>query len=430
MESTASPQHEHIARTAISLRALLDDRGIPPSVRAALAQDFAEIESILTKLERGEVHIAVFGRVSVGKSALLNALAGKAHFEVGVLHGTTQRSAQMTWREIADGPVHLIDTPGINELDGEGREKMAVAVAARADLILFVCDGDLTDTEFTALVQIASLQRPVLLVLNKSDRYNSDDLATLLDHLRTRVVALIPPQHVISASAAPRARTVIRIDQAGQETLSQEPQAVAVEQIREAIETILLREGKTLAALSAGLFAGDVSERLAEKIVQARAQVADKLIRGYCLAKGVAVGLNPVPITDLVAAAGLDLSLIVHLSHVYQMPMTRVEASSLIGTLVKQLTLLMGGIWGMHLLSSAMKSVSGGLSTALTAGAEGAMAWYATLVTGRAAQRYLQNGKSWGTLGPKRVLEEVLDSLDRDSVLRDAKAEILAKLRA
>jgi predicted GTPase len=67
-----------------ALRALLDDPDIPASVRGELGADFAQIESLLDKLKTGELHIAVFGRVSVGKSALGNALLGREAFTTGV----------------------------------------------------------------------------------------------------------------------------------------------------------------------------------------------------------------------------------------------------------------------------------------------------------------------------------------------------------
>jgi hypothetical protein len=47
---------------------------------------------------------------------------------------------------------------------------------------------------------------------------------------------------------------------------------------------------------------------------------------------------------------------------------------------------------------------------------------------GQVAGRYLAQGKSWGEGGPKRVVKQILDSLDRDTVLRDAKREIQARL--
>ena len=41
---------------------------------------------------------------------------------------------------------------------------------------------------------------------------------------------------------------------------------------------------------------------------------------------------------------------------------------------------------------------------------------------------YLAKAKSWGERGPKLVVKQILDSLDRDTVLRDAKREIQARL--
>ena len=55
-------------RVADSLRGLLDDPSIPPGVRAEMAADFQRIEQMLAKLERGELHVAVFGRVSAGNA--------------------------------------------------------------------------------------------------------------------------------------------------------------------------------------------------------------------------------------------------------------------------------------------------------------------------------------------------------------------------
>jgi hypothetical protein len=64
----------------------------------------------------------------------------------------------------------------------------------------------------------------------------------------------------------------------------------------------------------------------------------------------------------------------------------------------------------------------------LTAGAQGALAWYATTLIAKAAERYLAAGKSWGEHGPKRAVRDIVESLDRDSILRDARSEILARL--
>lgn len=417
-----------VALAASSLRSLLDDKDIPDAVRRAMAPEFQQLARALAKLENDELHIAAFGRVSVGKSALLNALLERREFNVGVLHGTTTQAKQHAWQRSSGGGIHVIDTPGIDELDGEQRERIAHTAAERVDLVLFVVEGDITDTELNALELLVRPERPIILVLNKVDRYSASDRQALLDKLRARVQGLVAAENVLATSADPRSRVVIRIDADGVEREFEQSVLPDVLELQQRIVTLLEQDGRTISALNAGLMASKMSDELGARIIEVRKEIAQSLLHTYCLTKGVAVGLNPVPVADLVAAAGLDVALVVHLSRIYGLPLTTAEAGALIGTICAQLALLMGAIWGVHVVASALKGLSVGLSTALTAGAQGALAYYATLITGKAAEKYLQNGKSWGEYGPKRAVTEILQSLDRDSILRAAKAEISAKL--
>jgi GTP-binding protein Era len=419
----------HLDRAADSLRALLADDSIPRDLRDALAADYAEVEAMLDRLEHGQVHLAVFGRVSVGKSALLNALLGETRFEVGVLHGTTTRPGRGEWREARTQGVHLIDTPGINELSGEEREKLAFEVAGRSDVVLFVVDGDMTSIETEALRVLASTQRPILLALNKADRYTPaqrEELrARLIEHARGSVRA----ENLVEVMALPAPERVLQVQADGSEREIVRERGPDVTALRARLLALLEAEGKTLAALNAVLFAGRLSDEVGHRLTALRRDLAERVTRTYCLAKGVAVALNPVPVADLLAAAALDVALVTHLSRIYGLPMTRSEAGKLLAAIAAQLAALMGAIWGVHLVASALKGASAGLSTLVTAGAQGALAWYATTLVARAAERYLAAGKSWGEQGPKRVVQEIVDSLDRDSILREARAEILARLK-
>lgn len=416
-------------RVADSLRRLLDDPTIPASVRSELASDFARIESMLDKLERGELHVAVFGRVSAGKSALGNALLGREAFAVGVLHGTTTDAEHAMLDEAQHDGLVLIDTPGINELDGEAREKLAFEVAEVSDLVIFVCDGDLTREELDALKTLAATQRPLLLALNKSDRYGRDELDNLLQHLRLRVAGLVRAEDVLAVAAHPVAQRMVEVDARGHEQVREQPRLPDVAALRERLLAIAAREGKTLSAINAGLYAGRLTDQVSARIAQTRQTVAAKLIRHYCLAKGVAVALNPIPVADLLAAAGLDAAMVVQLSRVYGLPLTRAESGRLVAVISAQLAALMGAIWGMQLVASALKGMSAGLSVVVTAAAQGALGWYATVLIGRAAERYLVGGKSWGEAGAKRAVADIVASLDRDSILREAREEILKRLK-
>jgi small GTP-binding protein len=418
------------ARVAESLRSLLDDPAIPASVRSELAADFQRIESMLRKLEHGQLHVAVFGRVSAGKSALGNALLGRDAFPVGVLHGTTTEAHEAMLDEAQHDGLVLIDTPGINELDGEARERLAFDVAEIADLVVFVCDGDLTRQELDALKTLAATQRPLLLVLNKADRYPADELDGLLRHLRQRAAGLVRADDVVAAAAMPPPQRVIDVDPRGRETAHETPRPADVAALRQRLLAIAAHEGKTLAAINAGAYAGRLTDQVSARIAQARQQVATRLIRHYCLAKGVAVALNPIPVADLLAAAGLDAAMVVQLSRVYGLPLTRSESGRLVAVISAQLAALMGAIWGMHLVASALKGMSAGLSVFVTAAAQGALGWYATVLIGRAAERYLVGGKSWGEAGAKRAVADIVASLDRDSILREARGEILKRLKS
>jgi len=426
---SAASGDAHSVQAAESLRTLLDDPHIPPAIRTNLAVDFARLDTLLKKLERGEVHLAVFGRVSVGKSALANALLGEDAFTVGVLHGTTTSATQRAWREVAGSGVHLIDTPGIDELDGEAREKLAFEVVGIVDLVVFVVDGDMTQRELDALKMLARTERPLVVALNKADRYGDDERERLLDRLREHVRGLVRAEDVVAVSARPAPVKRIRVDANGVEQAELVEEKPDIAALRDRLAAIIEREGRTLAALNAGLFAGRLSDQVSRRIADARRELAAKVIRQYCIAKGIAVALNPVPVADLLAAAALDAALVMHLGRVYGLPLTKSEAGSLIAVISAQLAALMGAIWGVHLVASALKGMSAGLSTVVTAGAQGALAWYATELVGRAAERYLVAGKSWGDKGPKRVVAEIVESLDRDSILREAREEILARLR-
>ena len=172
------PDHLGLARE--SLRELVHDTRLPAGVRDSLIHDYEAVQGMLDKIEHGHLHLSVFGRVSTGKSSLLNALIGEERFSVSPIHGETRYSSMQAWNEVDAGGVFLIDTPGLDEAGGEDREALAKEVAGRSDLVVFVLDGDITETELEALKAVLAQGRPVIVVLNKSDLYTSSEIDALL----------------------------------------------------------------------------------------------------------------------------------------------------------------------------------------------------------------------------------------------------------
>ncbi len=413
-----------------SLSQLLEDTRVPDSVRNVLSDEYKQLGKMLEKLEQGHLHIAVFGRVSVGKSSVLNALLGREAFSVSVLHGETKTEGIEEWHEVDAGGIYLIDTPGINEIDGEEREQLAHDVANRSDLLLFVVDSDLTEVELAALKTVADTQRPIILVVNKADQYNEDEILELRTIIRKRVKGIIASANIVFSAASPSRQTVIYVDDEGNEKETVRQRPVDILNLKSRLWEIIEAEGKTLSALNASLFAGNLSEQLGERILAARKELGEETIRMYCVGKGVAVALNPIPVADLLAAAAIDVSMVIHLSRIYGLPMSKSEAGELIKTIAAQMLILYATFWAIHLASSALKIGTVGFSTVVTGLAQGAVAWYSTLVVGRVAEDYLAKGKSWGDSGPKLIVQNILDSLDRDSVMSDAKDEITRYLKS
>src|SRR5262245_17358056 len=195
-----------------SVRRAIDQfRGCSPEERASLQDDLQQLHGMAEKLAAGKVEIVVFGEISTGKSALINALVGEAVAQVNVRGGWTKDVWHLKWNGagycvpgLANSEVVLIDTPGLNEVDGASRAEMAHEAAQRADIVLFVTDSDLNEVEYSAIVELAASHKPIILVLNKADLYSRAELAELLALFRgPRLAGIVDPNNILTAKADP-----------------------------------------------------------------------------------------------------------------------------------------------------------------------------------------------------------------------------------
>src|SRR5437588_861818 len=93
---------------------------------------------------------------------------------------------------------------------------------------------------------------------------------------------------------------------------------------------VLEREGKALVALNTLLLAGDLHEEIVAHKVRIRNDAANRMIWNFALAKGAAVALNPIPVADMAGGLAVDVGMIIALSKVYGIPLTRRTASGLV----------------------------------------------------------------------------------------------------
>jgi hypothetical protein len=443
------------AQTA--LQELIDRLDLTPQERRPLEAEIAQLETMLDNLERQVVQIAAFGMVGRGKSSLLNALLGEKVFDTGVLHGVTRTAAKATWKideqPIGDSKartvmvtlpgagnsqVELIDTPGLDEVDGEARALLAKDIAQQTDLILFAISGDMTKLEQAALSQLRDAGKPILLVFNKIDQYpQADRLAIYHKICDERVKELLTPNEIVMAAGSPLVTKAI-IHPDGRREVQRLPGKPQIEEMKLKILEILHREGKALVALNTMLYADNVNDRLLQRKLEIRELSANKLIWRGVMTKSIAISLNPVTMVDLFSGAVIDVTMILALSKLYGIEMTKAGAIALL----QKIALSMGGISASELMANlGLSSLKGllGLSTTVTGGitlgayvsvavTQAAVAGVSCYGIGQVTKVYLANGASWGSESPKAVVSRILESLDEASIINRIKGEIATKL--
>ena len=403
------------------------------------------------KLEESTIEIAAFGMVSRGKSSVLNALMGQDVFAVGATHGTTVQRAAQRWQHDAAGRPGLegarlivVDTPGIDEVGGEVREALARDVARHSDLLLFVVSGDMQRTEIEALTELREAQKPIILVFNQIDRYPEVDRDQIYAKIKDeRVKDLIRPDDVVMTAARPDAFKVKIQLPDGSSQIQWERPAPLIEPLKARILDVLEREGKALVALNTLLIAGDLHAEIIERKVRIRDDAANRLIWNFAMATGAAVALNPIPMVDIAGGLAIDVGMIVALSRVYGIPLTRRTAASLVRDMMLALGAMgAAGIVG-RLIYSGIKSslagvtvLSGGLAAPLTALgygvfglAQASVAASTSYVLGHGAKTYLRQGCQWGPRGIKTVIQQILADAKADSVVDRLKDDLKKRLK-
>lgn len=445
--SVSNLQETHLNRARACLRQALSGYGyLRKSVRTSSKPELASLvkpeldvlANTLTKLEANVIRIAAFGLVSRGKSAVLNSLLGEKILQTGPINGVTQWPRSVRWKPSDKVLVELIDTPGLDEIEGATRAQMAQEVAHQADLILFVVSGDITRIEYQALLELRQAQKPLILVFNKIDLYPDADRTTIYQNLQLlgagnpQAPPLLPDEVVmVAAEPAPIEVRVEWID--GSVTYEWEILPPQVEELQQIILHILNKEGRSLLALNALIQARNAEAAIASKTIDLRQREAEELIWRFTKYKAVAIGLNPIALVDILGGLIADLALIRALAQLYGLPMTSYEASRLLKTILFSTGGLLLGeigsifIFGLNKTSVALASGENFLNTTTYVGsviAQASIAGYGAYTVGKAAQIYLEKGCTWGQLGANTVIQEILSQVDRNTILYRLRQEL------
>jgi small GTP-binding protein len=445
--SNRNLQETHLNRARASLRQALSWYGYlrksgqlaaNPELAGLLKPEIEALNATLSKLDANIIRIAAFGLVSRGKSAVLNSLLGEKILQTGPLNGVTQWPRSVRWKPGDKVLVELIDTPGLDEIEGDSRAQMARDVARQADLILFVVSGDITRSEYQGLLELRQAQKPLILVFNKIDLYPDTDKNAIYQNLQQLGAGNLQnkpllPDEIVMISAEP-APMEVRVEYAdGTINYEWETPQPQVEELKQTILNILNREGRSLLALNALIQARESEQNIAQKTVDIREKEAEDIIWQFSKYKALAISLNPIAFLDIIGGLVTDLALIRALAKLYGLPMTSYEASKLLKTILFS----SGGLLLSEIGSSFILGL-GKSTAAITSGdnpfnittffgsaiAQGGIAGYGAYIVGESAKLYLEKGCTWGQLGANTVIQEILSQVDKNTILYRLQQEL------
>lgn len=221
------------------------------------------------RLYRQGLRTAIIGRPNVGKSSLLNGLLRTERAIVTPIAGTTRDTVEEV-ANVQGIPLHLIDTAGITPTE-DPVEQIGVqrsrAAAESADVVLLVFDGSepLTEQDLRVSAELRSMgfdfgpaddsnssnhKRPVIVVINKSDREQYIELAQVRD-LWTRS-AFVHTSTLTNEGLSQLEEAIADMALAGK-TLYSESVLVTSTRHQEALRRVVEHIHASLASLEQGL---------------------------------------------------------------------------------------------------------------------------------------------------------------------------------
>ncbi|MEO0801373.1 MAG: GTP-binding protein [Cyanobacteria bacterium J06642_2] len=383
----------------------------------------AQSAAIARDLAQPRLKITFYGTGSAGKTSLISALLGKPIGAVGATIGSTETGALYNWQlEGIRTPIDLIDSPGLLEMGKAGADRHAAAqqLARSSDLLVFVLDSDLRQSEYEPLIELAQAGKRALVVLSKVDRLIDIDREAILAQLRERVRDVIAPEDVLPVAANP---DPIQLDGV---TIQPDPDIATV---RQRMHAILLAEGRSLLLDNALWRSRQLGEEVRHVLDEQAEKAAERVVDRYAWIVTAAVFANPLPVVDLLATAAINAQMVVALGRVYGCQLNIKQGRELAASLAKTLA-------GLGLVEGSVQLATGVMEAMLevtivgffvTAPIQAASAGHLTRIAGRSFITYFKHDRQWGEGGIQAVVGEQAQKARQDRWMSGIASEVMRR---
>lgn len=324
----------------------------------------AQLDRLTAELDRQDLQISITGGKAVGKTALIQVLNS---------NWASQHSQKLSFQETA--PLFINTTNADAKISD--------------DLVLFVTAGDITDSEFKTLSQLASAGQRLLLVWNKQDQYLPTQQSQILNSLQQRMQGILGTEDIIAIAASPNSIKVRQHQPDGTFQERMENQVSQIQPLTARLTQILTQESQQLVWAHTVRSAATVKLEAKTLLNGVRGDRAFPIIEQYQYIAAAAVFANPVPALDLLATTAISTQLVIDLGAIYQQKFSLDQAKAVAATLASQM-------FKLGLVELSTQTITGLLKTnAVTFVAGGAVqgisAAYFTRIAGLSLIEYFQS---------------------------------------
>lgn len=259
--------------------------------------------------------VSMVGRTNVGKSSIMNALVKEKVAAIANKPQTTRNAIKAIVNE-DDAQIIFIDTPGIHKPKsklGNTMIETAFGVISDVDVILFVIEADSKEIgkgDRIILDKIKEAKRKTILIINKIDLVNREDIAKLIDVYKNEYnfEAIIP----VSVTKNINLNEII---EEIKKHLKQGPAYYNIEEytdqtLRQLVEETIREKALRLLddEVPHGIYVE--TEKMQQRLTKTGEEIYDVEATIYCLRdshKGIIIGKNGNMLKKIASYARMDL---------------------------------------------------------------------------------------------------------------------------
>ncbi len=285
------------------------------AVKPQVNQFQSQVSQIASDMNRDDIRLLVMGAKGCGKTSLIQEM--QAH-----------------WTPNSTRTLSFVEAPSLFEAAANSlaAEALAQQQAIAADLVLFLVNGDMTESEFETVKRLAATKR-VLLVLNKQDQYLPAERQTIVNHLQRRGRGVWSSEDVVAIAAAPNPIKVRQHQPDGSVNEWLEEQSPDIAALTQRLEQILQQESQQLVLKSSFTSALALGVQVKTVLNDVRRTRALPVVEQFqWIAAGTAFA-SPLPAMDLVATVAINAQMIHDLGTIYRQKFSLQQAQKVATTL-------------------------------------------------------------------------------------------------